>query len=96
VAKKLTAVQRQALREEAREWDEAPDDELAQLFDQGEPVQTRLRRPPPKMLTVELDERTLNRLMRVARRMQVGPRQLAALWIAERLRAEPNLDEGKG
>jgi hypothetical protein len=96
MAKKLTAAQRRGLRAEAQDWDELSDEEFARLFDQGKSVQIRLRRPPPKTLTVELDERTLNRLKRVARRKQIGPRQLAALWIAERLGREQRVDDGKG
>ena len=94
MAQKLTAIQRQALRKEARKWDELSDAEIARLFDEGRPVRIRLRRLPPKTLTVALDVQTLNRLRRVARRKQVGPRQLAAIWIAERLgREQP--DAGK-
>ena len=96
MAKKLTVAQRQALRREAREWDELRDEEFARLFDEGRSVQIRLRRPPPRTLTVALDERTLNRLKRIARRKQVRPRQLAALWIAERLGTEQRVDEDKG
>ncbi len=88
MAQKLTPAQRRALREEARGWDALGDEEFARLFDEGKPVQVRLRRPPPKTLTVALDAQTLNRLRRIARRKQVGPRQLAAIWIAERLGRE--------
>ena len=88
MAQKLTTAKRRALREEAREWDERTDEEFARLFDEGKPVQTRLRRPPPETLTVALDAQTLNRLRRIARRKQVGPRHLAAIWIAERLGRE--------
>jgi len=55
VAQKLTAAQRRALHEEADEWDHLSDEELARLFDEGKPVHIRLRRPPPKTLTVALD-----------------------------------------
>lgn len=96
MAKKLTTAQRRGLRAEAQDWDEVSDEEFARLFDQGKSVQIRLRRPPPKTLTVALDERTLNRLKRVARRKQIGPKQLAALWIAERLGTEQRVDDGKG
>jgi hypothetical protein len=96
MAKKLTVTQRQALRQEAQEWDNLTDTEWARLFDEGSPMQIHLRRPPPKTLTVALDERTLNRLKRIARRKQVGPRQLAALWIAERLGTEQGAPAGKG
>lgn len=88
MAQKLTTTKRQALREEAQEWEDLTDEELARLFDEGTPVQIRLRRPPPKNLTVALDAQTLNRLRRIARRKQVGPRHLAAIWIAERLGRE--------
>ena len=88
MAQKLTTAQRRALREEAHEWDELTDEEFARLFDEGKPVQIRLRRPPRKTLTVALDAPTLNRLRRIARRKQVGPRHLAAIWIAERLGRE--------
>ena len=88
MAQKLTAAQRAALRSEGREWDAVGDEEFARLFAEGEPVQTRLRRPPPKTLTIALDARTLNRLRRIARQKQVGERQLAAIWIAERLGEE--------
>jgi hypothetical protein len=48
----------------------------------------RLRRPPPRTLTVALDEKTLNLLKRLARQKQIGPTHLAAMWIAERLASE--------
>jgi hypothetical protein len=44
--------------------------------------------PPAKTLTVALDAQALNRLRRIARRKQVAPRQLAAIWIAGRLGRE--------
>lgn len=88
MAQKLTTRQRRGLREEAQEWDQLRDEEWTRLFD-AEPVDVRLRRPPPKTLTVALDAQTLNRLRRIARRKQVAPRQLAAIWIAERLGREP-------
>ena len=80
--------QRQALKREAEAWDRIPDEDFAQLFTEGQSVKRRLRRPPPKTLTLTLDERTLNLLKRLARRKQVGPTHLAALWIAERLTHE--------
>ena len=89
MARKLTAAQRRALRKEAEEWDQLSDQDWARLFDEDTPVQIRVRRPPPKTLTVALDAQTLNRLRRVARRKQVRPRQLAAIWISERLGEEP-------
>ena len=89
MARRLTAAKRRALRDEADEWDRLSDEDWARLFDEGTPVRIRLRRPPPKTLTVALDTQTLNRLRRVARRKQVGPRQLAAIWISERLGKEP-------
>jgi len=88
VAQKLTAGQRRVLREEARQWDQLGDEEWARLFDAEKPVHVRLRRPPPKTLTVALDAQTLNRLRRIARQKQIGPRHLAAIWIAERLGRE--------
>ena len=96
MAKKLTTAQRQALRKEAHEWDALSDEEFARLFDEGKNVEIRLRRPPPKTLTVALDQPTLNRLKRLARRKQVQPRQLVAMWIAERLGTEPGASGGKG
>ena len=77
--------QRQALKREAEAWDRITDEDFAQLFTEGQSVKMRLRRPPPKTLTLTLDERTLNLLKRLARRKQVGPTHLAVLWIAERL-----------
>ena len=88
MAERLTAPQRRALREEARDWDQLGDDEFARLFEKARPVQVRLRRPLPKPLTIALDERTLNALKRLARRKQVRARHLAAIWIAERLAYE--------
>jgi hypothetical protein len=85
VAQKLTAQQRQALKKEAEDWDRLSDEDFSLLFDTGQPVKGRLRRPPPKALTLALDEKTLNLLKRLARQKQVGPSQLAAIWIAERL-----------
>ena len=85
MAQKLTAAQRRALQAEAQGWDELTDEEFGRLFDDGKPVRIHLRRPPPKTLTVALDAQTLNRLRRIARQKQVGPRHLAAIWIAERL-----------
>ena len=95
MAKKLTSAQQLALRNEAREWDDLSDEEVGSFFDTGRSVQIRLRRQPPKTLTLALDERTLNRLRRVARRKQLPPRQLAALWIAERLGAEQRATDRK-
>lgn len=88
MGQKLTAAKRRALGEEAEEWDQLSDEDFARLVDEGAPVQIRFRRPPPKTLTVALDEQTLNRLRRIARRKQVRPRQLAAIWISERLGEE--------
>lgn len=88
MAQNLRAAQRSALRGEAREWDDVGDEEFARLFDEGKLIQIRLRRPPPKTLTVALDARTLNRLRRIARQKQVGARHLAAIWIAERIGEE--------
>lgn len=85
MAQKWTATQRRALKREAAEWDELSDDAFARLFGEGRSVKVRVRRPPPKTLTVALDEQTLNRLKRVARHKQVRPRHLVAIWIAERL-----------
>ncbi|HEY2972151.1 MAG TPA: hypothetical protein VGJ48_06535 [Pyrinomonadaceae bacterium] len=70
MAQKLKAVQRRVLKREALEWDEISDEDFAQLFDDGQPVKVRVRRPPPKTLTVALDEQTLNRLKRIARPTQ--------------------------
>ena len=88
MAQKLTTAQRRALRQEAQGWDELTDEQFARLFDEGKPVQIRLRRPPPRTLTVALDAQTLNRLRRLARQKQVGARHLVAIWIAERLGRE--------
>ena len=63
-------------------------------FGDGRPVKVRVRRPPPKALTVALDEQTLNRLKRIARHKQVLPRHLAAMWIAERLTQERPTENG--
>jgi len=88
MAQKLSAAQRRALQREAVGWDELSDEEFARLFDEGQPVRVRIRRPPPKTLTVALDEQMLNRLKRVARHKQVRARHLVAMWIAERLAKE--------
>jgi len=88
VARKLTLQQRQVLKKEAEEWDRLSDSDFARLFEEGQPVRLRLRRPPPKTLTIELDEKTLNLLKRLARQKQVGPTSLAAMWVAERLEHE--------
>lgn len=48
MAQKLTARQKQSLKKEAEDWDRLSDDDFAQLFVDGEPVKTRIRRPPPK------------------------------------------------
>jgi len=85
VAQKLTSKQKQSLKKEAEVWNRLSDEEFARLFAEGQPVKVRLRRPPPKTLTVTLDERTLNLLRRLARQRQIGPTHLAAMWIAERL-----------
>ena len=88
MAHKLTAAQRRALKQEAVGWDELSDEDFARLFTEGPPVRARVRRPPPKTLTIALDERTLNRVKRVARHKQVRARHLVAMWIAERLSQE--------
>jgi len=92
MAQKLTAAQRRALKREALGWDELSDEEFARLFNEGQPVKVRVRRPPPKTLTVALDEQMLNRLKRVARHKQVRARHLVAMWIAERLAKERPAD----
>ena len=88
MAQKLNVSQRRALKREAIGWDELSDDDFARLFGEGQPVKVRVRRPPPKTLTVALDEQTLNRLKRIARHKQVRARRLVAMWIAERLTQE--------
>lgn len=88
MAQKLTAAQHRALKREAVGWDDLSDEDFARLFDEGQPVRIRLRRPPPKALTIALDERTLNHLRRIARSKQVRARHLVAMWIAERLSRE--------
>ena len=88
MAQKLRFAQRRALKLEAIGWDEFSDEDFARLFDEGQPMKVRVRRPPPKLLTVTLDERTLNRLKRIARHKQVRARHLVAMWIAERLSQE--------
>jgi hypothetical protein len=88
MAQKLTAAQSRALKLEAAGWDELSDEEFARLFSEGQPVKVRARRPPPKTLTVALDEQTLNRLKRIARHKQIRTRHLVAMWIAERLTQE--------
>jgi hypothetical protein len=88
MAQKLTSAQRRALKQEAVGWDKLSDEEFTRLFDEGRPVKVRIRRPPPKTLTIALDEQTLNRVKRVARHKQVRARQLVAMWIAERLTQE--------
>ncbi|MBI2985316.1 MAG: hypothetical protein HYY45_00975 [Deltaproteobacteria bacterium] len=92
MAQKLTAAQRQALKREALGWDELSDEDFARLFNEGQPVKARVRRPPPKTLTVALDEHMLNRLKRIARHKQVRARHLVAMWIAERLAKEGSAD----
>ncbi len=92
MAQKLTAAQRQALKREALGWDELSDEDFARLFNEGQPVKVRVRRPPPKTLTVALDEQMLNRLKRIARHKQVLARHLVAMWIAERLAKEGSAD----
>ena len=88
MVQKLTAHQRRALKREAVGWDELSDEDFVRLFSEGQPVKVRIRRPPPKTLTVALDEQTLNRLKRIARHKQVRARHLVAMWIAERLAQE--------
>jgi hypothetical protein len=93
MAQKLTTAQRRAFKREAVGWDDLSDEDFAQLFEEGRPVKVRVRRPPPKILTVALDEQTLNRLKRVARHKQVRARHLVAMWIAERLTQERPTDK---
>ena len=88
MAQKLTAGQRRALKREAVAWDELSDEDFARLFADGQLVKVRVRRPPPKTLTVAVDEQTLNRLKRLARHKQEHARHLVAIWIAERLTQE--------
>jgi hypothetical protein len=88
MAQKLSAARLRALKQERVRWDELSDDDFARLFEEGQPVKVRIRRPPPKTLTIALDERTLNGLKRVARHKQVHTRYLVAMWIAERFSRE--------
>jgi hypothetical protein len=92
MAKKLRASERRGLQKEAGVWDTLKDGDLARMFDDERQIRVRVRRPPPKSLTVALDSPTLNRLQRVARRKQIRPEQLAAMWIAERLTREHGAD----
>lgn len=93
MAQKLTASQRRALKGESVAWDQMSDEDFARLFSEGQPVKVRIRRTPPKTLTVALDEQTLNRLKRLARHKQVRTRHLVAIWIAERLAQEQNIQK---
>ena len=88
MARKLTSAERRKLRQEAAEWDRLSDAEVADLFDSGQPVRRRIRRPPSRVVPVALDERAFGSLTRIARYKQVGPRDLAEMWIAERLAEE--------
>lgn len=88
MARRLTTEQKRSLEKEAEVWDQLSDQDFAQLFDEGQPVKQHIRRPPPKTLTINLDEKTLNLLKRVARQKQIGYTHLAAMWIAERLGRE--------
>ena len=89
MAQKLTAAQCRALKREAIGWDELSDEDFARLFAKGQPVKVRVRRPPPKTLTVALNEQTLNRLKRLARHKQARARHLVGIWIVvERLSQE--------
>lgn len=88
MAQKSSAAKQRALKREAIGWDELSDDDFARLFEEGQPVKVRIRRLPPKTLTIALDERTLNGLKRIARHKQVHTRHLVAMWIAERLSRE--------
>ena len=93
MAQKLSASKARALRSEAAEWDKLSDEEFARLFGEARPVKVRVRRPPPKTLTVALDEQTLNRLKRIARHKQIHTRHLVAMWIAERLTQERTIQK---
>lgn len=88
MARQLTERQRRALRKEAEDWDSLSDGDFERLFVEEQPVETHVRRPPPKTLAITLDDRTLNLLKRLARQKQIGPTHLAAMWIAERLATE--------
>lgn len=88
MAQKLTAARSRALKREAAGWDKLSDDDFARLFAEGRPAEVRVRRSPAKILTVALDEQTLNRLKRIARHKQIHTRHLVATWIAERLTYE--------
>src|SRR2546429_7093212 len=88
MAENLTAREGGVLKDEAKRWNHFNEENLLQFFDGGEPVRLLLRRPPPKTLTIALDQKILNRLKRVARRKQVGPKDLVAMWVAERLSQE--------
>jgi hypothetical protein len=58
--------------------------------DEFEEVEAFLVAPIRKRgLTVKLDEDTIQRLTRVARRQGIGPSTLARMWLIERLRALP-------
>ena len=96
MARKLTIRQKQDLKKEAEAWGRLSDEDFARLFTEGQPVKVRIRRPPPKELTISLDERTLNLLKRLARQKQVGPTHLVAIWVAERLAREQSLGAEPG
>ncbi len=88
MAQRLTASHRRALREEGAAWDQLGDEAFTRLFETARPLRVQMRRPLPKILAIALDGRTLNGLKRLARRKQVEPRHLVAIWIAERLARE--------
>jgi hypothetical protein len=69
--------------EEVRFWDTH---DLADYWDDFEPVELRFSENLSQDLTIRLDEASLKELRQRAREQGIGPTALARLWVLERLK----------
>ena len=69
--------------EEAEFWETH---DVADYWDDFEPVQVQFTKPLAKQLAIHVDEKTYNRLQKEAAEIGVRPTTLARMWILEHLK----------
>ncbi|MBI4318551.1 MAG: hypothetical protein HY675_08680 [Chloroflexi bacterium] len=75
--------------DEAREWFESHD--MSEILDRGVEVPAEYVGPPrpkKKLVSLRLDEETINQLKDVARKKGLGYQTLSRVWLRERLAEE--------
>lgn len=71
--------------EEAEFWDTH---DIADYWDDFEPVTVKFTKPLSKQLAIRVDEQTYNQLQKEAEEIGVGATTLGRIWILERLKAK--------